>query len=154
MSHSICITLNRAANEFQAGESVGFGIGGGVRYYDRVTKQKEWTNYKAVVFAKAQGQVDFYRSALIEGAIVEIGAKQQKISEYNGNYSIEFIDAWIGSINQSAPRQEQGQQGQQAQPQSNYNPAMDNQPASKYSLGSKVEHVANNFDDFDSDIPF
>ncbi len=151
MSHGITIKLNRPANEFQAGESVGFGIGGGVRYYDRETKQKEWTNYKAVVFAKAQGQVDFYRSALIEGAIVEIGAKQQKISEYNANYSIEFIDAWIGSINQSAPRQEQGQQGQ---PQSNYNPAMDNQAASKYSLGSKVEHVANNFDDFDSDIPF
>jgi len=45
-------------------------------------------------------------------------------------------------------------QGQQAQLQSNYNPAMDNQPASNYSLGSKVEHVANNFDDFDDDIPF
>ena len=129
MSHSICITLNRAANEFQAGESVGFGIGGGVRYYDRVTKQKEWTNYKAVVFAKAQGQVDYYRKCLIEGAVVEVGAKQQKVSEYNGKFSIEFIDAWIGSINQSAPRQAPqqqqanqqgndmyGQQQQQAQP--------------------------------------
>ncbi len=42
----------------------------------------------------------------------------------------------------------------QGQPQSNYNPAMDDQAASKYSLGSKVEHVANNFDDFDDDIPF
>ena len=49
--------------------------------------------------------------------------------------------------------QVQGQQNQ-AQPQSHYNPEMDNQAASKYSLGSKVEHVANNFDDFDDDIPF
>ncbi len=110
MSHSITIKLNRAANEFQAGDGVGFGIGGGVPYYDRATKQKEWTNYKAVVFAKAQGQIDFYRSALVENAIVEVGAKQQKVSEYNGNYSIEFIDAWIGSINQSAPRQAAPQQ--------------------------------------------
>jgi len=125
--HGITIKLNRPANEFQAGESVGFGIGGGVRYYDRATQQKEWTNYKAVVFAKAGNQADFYRQALIENAVVEIGAKQQKISEYNGNYSIEFIDAWIGSINQSAPRQEtnaghnqnqnQSQHQGQAQPQ-------------------------------------
>ena len=124
MSHSITIKLNRPANEFQAGESVGFGIGGGVQYYDRATKQKEWTNYKAVVFAKAGNQADFYRQALIENAVVEIGAKQQKISEYNGNYSIEFIDAWIGSINQSAPRQEQNQNNQNNQ---NYGAAMNNQ---------------------------
>lgn len=137
MSHGITIKLNRPANEFQAGESVGFGIGGGVRYYDRATQQKEWTNYKAVVFAKAGNQADFYRQALIENAVVEIGAKQQKISEYNGNYSIEFIDAWVGSINQSAPRQ-----AQQAAPQQQ---------------AEKVEHVegsADNFDDFSDDIPF
>ena len=42
----------------------------------------------------------------------------------------------------------------QHQQQSHYKPEMDNQAASKYSLGSKVEHVANNFDDFDDDIPF
>jgi hypothetical protein len=117
MSHGVTIKLNRPANEFQAGESIGFGIGGGVQYYDRETKQKEWTNYKAVVFAKAAGQIDFYRSALVEGAIVEVGAKQQKITEYNGNSSIEFIDAWIGSINQSAPRNNQQAQPSQQQPQ-------------------------------------
>lgn len=111
MGHTVVFKLNKPANEFQAGESIGFGIGGGVPYYDRATKEKAWTNYKAVVFAKAAGQIDFYRSALVEGAIVEVGAKQQKITEYNGNSSIEFIDAWIGSINQSAPRN-----NQQAQP--------------------------------------
>ena len=144
MSVNIVIKLNRPANEFQAGDGVGFGIGGGVQYYDRATKQKEWTNYKAVVFAKAGNQADFYRQALVEGAIVEVGAKQQKVSEYNGNYSIEFIDAWIGSINQSAPRQEtnpghnpnpQGVQNQ-GQPQVNKVPA------------------PSNFDNFEDDIPF
>jgi hypothetical protein len=138
MSHGITIRLNRPANEFQAGESVGFGIGGGVQYYDRATKQKEWTNYKAVVFAKAGNQADFYRQALVENAVVEIGAKQQKISEYNGIYSIEFIDAWIGSINQYAPRQEQAAPQQQAAIQR-----------------TQQQTPANNFDDeFNQNIPF
>ncbi len=141
MSVNIVIKLNRPANEFQAGDGVGFGIGGGVQYYDRATKQKEWTNYKAVVFAKAGNQADFYRQALVEGAIVEVGAKQQKVSEYNGNYSIEFIDAWIGSINQSAPRQDQNQNNQ-------------NYSQQAQGLGPKVEHVANNQDNFDQEIPF
>ena len=135
MGHTVTIKMNRPANEFQAGESIGFGIGGGVQYYDRATKAKAWTNYRAVVFAKAAGQIDFYRSALVEGAIVEIGSKQQKISEYNGNYSIEFIDAWVGSINQSgqAPQQSQGQQQNQ---------------------NNQQQVASDGFDDMDQSIPF
>jgi len=140
MGHTVTIKMNRPANEFQAGESIGFGIGGGVQYYDRATKQKAWTNYKAVVFAKASGQIDFYRSALVEGAIVEIGAKQQKISEYNGNYSIEFIDAWVGSINQLAPSVVREAIG----PNSGIERAAEPQ----------IQKVDNSFDDFDDDIPF
>jgi len=142
MSHGITIRLNRPANEFQAGESVGFGIGGGVQYYDRATKQKEWTNYKAVVFAKAGNQADFYRQALVENAVVEIGAKQQKISEYNGNYSIEFIDAWIGSINQSAPRQEANDPNKTGRAVPPEEPKVNKVP------------TPSNFDNFDDDIPF
>jgi len=84
MAHSITIKLNKAANEFQAGESVGFSVRGGVQYYDHKTKQKEWTNYSAVIFAKAQGQIDFYRSALVDGAVIEIGGKSQKVDVYQG----------------------------------------------------------------------
>jgi len=143
MSVNIVIKLNRPANEFQAGDGVGFGIGGGVQYYDRDTKQKAWTNYKAVVFAKAGNQADFYRQALVEGAIVEVGAKQQKVSEYNGNYSIEFIDAWIGSINQSAPRQE-------------INPGHNPNPQGVQNQGQpQSQPQNNNFDDeFNQNIPF
>jgi len=141
MSHSITIKLNRAANEFQAGESTGFGIGGGVQYYDRDLKDKAYTNYKAVIFAKAPGQIEYYRNYLVKDAVVEVGAKQQKISEYNGKFSIEFIDAWIGSINQSAPRVDN-------QNNQNY------QQQAAQGLGPKVEHVANSQDNFDDDIPF
>jgi len=102
MAHSVTVKLNKAANEFQAGDSVGFNVRGGYQYYDRKTKGKEWTNYSAVIFAKAPAQIDFYRANLVEGAIVELGSKQLKIDVYEGNngpiHSIEMVDAWIGSM--------------------------------------------------------
>ena len=115
MSHSVTVKLNKAANEFNAGESIGFNIRGGVQYYDRKTKQKEWTNYSAVIFTKNSKQIDFYRQALIEGAIVELGGKQLKIDTYNDNHTIELLDAWVGSINQSVKRE--ANQGNQQAPQ-------------------------------------
>lgn len=103
MSVSITGKLNKPASEFAAGESVGFGIRLGQQYYDRETKQKEWTNYEAVVFAKAQAQIDFYRQALVEGAVVEVLGKRQKIRTFEGNngtmLSIEIIDASLESVN-------------------------------------------------------
>ena len=124
MAHSITIKLNKAANEFQAGESVGFSVRGGVQYYDHKTKQKEWTNYSAVIFAKAQGWIDFYRSALTEGAVIEIGGKSQKVDVYQGQngatYTIELQNAWLGMVHNSnqAPMQQpqQFQQAPQQQP--------------------------------------
>ena len=68
MSTTITGKLNKAANQFQAGESTGFGIRLGVKYRDPKTKQDEWTNYQAVIFAKAPGQVKFYQDVLIEGS--------------------------------------------------------------------------------------
>lgn len=115
MAHSVTIKLNKPAKEFQASGSIGFNVRGGVQYYNHKTKQKEWTNYSATIFAKASGQIDFYRSALVEGAIVEIGSKQLMIDVFQGNndavYTIGMVDAWLGSINnlghapqQSAPK--------------------------------------------------
>ena len=118
MAHSVVLKLNKPANEFPAGDGIGFSVRGGVQYFDHKTKQKEWTNYSAVIFAKAQGQIDFYRSALVEGAIVEVGGKTQKVDVYEGgqngpNYTIELLDAWLGSINN--PAQQQGQPAQNMQ---------------------------------------
>ncbi len=132
MSVSITGKLNKAANEFAAGESVGFGLRLGQQYYDRETKQKEWTNYEAVIFAKAPAQIEFYRQALQEGAVVEVLGKRQKIRSFDGNngtiLSIEIIDASLESVNtgsqpapQSAPQPQQGgfnQPPAQPQPQS------------------------------------
>ena len=47
-------------------------------------QQKEWTNYECAVFAKALGQIEFYKSGLVEGAIVEITGQQLKIKTFEG----------------------------------------------------------------------
>lgn len=148
MSTTITIKLNAPASQFQAGESTGFGIRGGVRYYDRETKQNEWTNYEAVVFAKQAGQIQFYQQALVVGAVVEVVGKQEKIKVFDGQngqkLSIELLDASLGMIHtgdqhqqnatqhgyapqqnapQQAPNQQYQQQQQQAPSQQQYQQA-------------------------------
>lgn len=129
MSITITGKLNKAANQFQAGESTGFGLRLGVQYFDRKTNSKEWTNYSCVIFAKNANQIQFLQGALTEGAIVEVTAKQAKIEEYNGNHSIDLIDAslgYIGTTGQAQPAQatQQYAQPQQAAPQYQQAPPM------------------------------
>jgi single-stranded DNA-binding protein len=103
MTTSITGKLNKEASVFQAGQdSTGFGLRIGVQYYDRETKQKEWTNYECAIFAKNGPQADFYKSALVAGSIVEVSGQQQKIKSFEGQsgtmLSIELIDAKVGYI--------------------------------------------------------
>lgn len=124
MATTITGKLNKAATQFQAGDSTGFGLRLGVKYYDRETKTDQYTNFEAAIFAKNPAQVDFYQGALVEGAIVEVTCDKIKIRQYNGqnglSLSIEMLDAKLGYVmnpNQ-APRQHATQQGfNQQQPQ-------------------------------------
>ena len=136
MAISITGKLNKAANQFQAGESTGFGVRLGVRYYDRETQQNEYTNYEAVIFAKAPTQVQFYQQALVEGSVIELSGTTQKIKSFDGQngqvLSIEIHDAKLGFVHtgnqpqqQQAPQQNQGYQNaphqhQQQQQQQQY----------------------------------
>jgi len=173
MSTTITGKLNKAANQFQAGESTGFGMRLGVQYYDRETKQKEWTNYEFVVFAKAPQQVQFYQQALIEGAVVEVTAASQKIKEFQGqngtSLSIELIDAKLGLVHtgqqpqQQAPQQQPQQLNQQAtqqppatfgnQPQHQQSQQFQQPQDSRMGAGEQQRQPAPGFDD-DSNIPF
>ncbi len=148
MATTITGKLAKAANQFQAGESTGFGIRLGVKYRDPKTKQDEWTNYSAVIFAKAPGQIQFYQSALVENSIVEVTCDQLKIDSFDGNngpvLSIDMLNARLGYVysqqqvsapqinnggfQQQAPAQQGGFQQQAPQqqagfqaPQQNYN---------------------------------
>lgn len=114
MAFSKAFRITKEPRTFQAGESTGFQLSLGSQYYDRQTKQKEWSNYKAVVFAKGN-QLGFYQTALVVGTIIELSAEDLKIDKYNPEYlTIELIDARVSGIfTQGQPQQ----QGQQQQPQ-------------------------------------
>ena len=120
MTTSVTGKLTKPANIFQAGDSTGFGLRIGVQYYDRETKQKEWTNYEAVIFAKAQSQIDFYSQSLVEGSVVELSGESEKIKQFQGQdkliISIELNNAKVGYIFTGQAPAQQGYQ-QQAAPQ-------------------------------------
>ena len=124
MSTTITGKLNKAANQFQAGESTGFGIRLGVQVYNPKTKEKQWTNYSAVLFARNANLITYMQNVLVEGAVIEVNATSELIQEYEGKYSIELLDAKLGyaySGQQQSPQYQQGQQ-QQAAPQQQQQP--------------------------------
>ena len=112
MGFSKAFKITKDVRQFQAGESTGYNLYLGSQYYDRKDKEKKWTNYVAVVFAKGQDQVNFYNSALVIGSTVELSAIDLKVDSYNPeNPNIEMIDAKLVNVFT------QGQPAQQAQPQ-------------------------------------
>ena len=125
MSTTITGKLNKPANQFQAGESTGFSIRLGVKYRDPKTKQNEFTNYQAVIFAKAPAQIQFYNDVLVEGAVVEVTCEQLRIDSFEGNngpmLSIDMLNARLGYVHspnqQQAPQQQPQRQAPQQQPQ-------------------------------------
>jgi single-strand DNA-binding protein len=172
MSHTICGKLNKAATQFQAGESTGFGLRLGVKYYDRESKADAYTNYEAVIFAKAPAQVQFYQQVLVDGAVVEVSGDKLKIRQFQGNnglsLSIELLDAKLGFVHapQQAPAQQPQQQRQQPQQQQqqSYNQPRQ-QPPQGYQpmIGQPMQQAAQQgfnqqsgggAPDFHDDIPF
>ena len=156
MGTTVTGKLNKPAQQFQAGDSVGFGIRTGVQYFDRVSKTKEWTNYKAVIFAKAPGQVKFLQDNLIEGAIVEITGDRQKIEVYDGNngtvYSIEILDAKLGYVASGGGNAQQNPQHSNTSAPAHRGaaPSRPNAPiVAPYANDEDPE-----LDSFDDDIPF
>lgn len=144
MSHTIAIKLNKPAQQFQAGDSTGFGIRGGVKYYDRKSKSEKWTNYQAAVFAKNQQQIDYYAGNLIEGAVVTVSGESIAVEEFQGQQGLQItlglnnarIEYIAPPIQVRAP-----DAAQQA-----YNQAMTPRaPEAQTPAG---------FDSFDDDIPF
>lgn len=169
MATTIVGKLNKAATQFQAGESTGFGIRLGVKFYDREAKADAWTNFEAVIFAKAPAQIQFYQQVLVEGAIVEVSGDKLKIRQFQGNnglsLSIELLDAKLGFVNapQQAPAHQPRQSAQPDQPQQPQQPQQSyNQPRQQPPAGyqpmigqpPQVRAPAEPNIDFDQEIPF
>lgn len=117
--HSITSRINKPAREFQAGDSIGFQVRLGVQYYDRQSKQKEWTNYSAALFAKAGPQADYYRSVLTEGSVIEVSGDSIKVDIYEGqngqSITLELQNAKLGFA-QSGQQQGNPQQQSSGKP--------------------------------------
>ena len=127
MGHTITGKLNKPAREFAAGESLGFGINIGVKYYDRGTKQNEWTNYKAVIFSKNQSQIDFLRGALVEGSVIELFGESIKVDPFTKDdgstmITLELNNARLGYVGTVGQAPQQIQQAPQQQAQGFHNP--------------------------------
>ena len=116
MGFSKAFKITSEPRTFQAGDSTGFNLSLGAQYYDRKTKQKEWSNYSAVVFAKGN-QLSFYQSSLVIGTIIELSSNDLKIDNYNPEYlTIQLIDAQLVNVfTGDAPQQQQGNQNQESQ---------------------------------------
>lgn len=113
--HSITSRINKPAREFQAGDSIGFQVRLGVQYYDRQSKQKEWTNYSAALFAKAGSQADYYRSVLTEGSVIEVSGDSIKVDVYEGqngqSITLELQNAKLGFAQSGQQQGKPQQQG-------------------------------------------
>ena len=120
MSHSITAKLNRAANEHAGQNGVTFFVGLGEKNYDFKLKTNVYTNYDAALFAK-DAQIEFYRSALVEGAIITVSGTGLILDVSNAQYPKLMVqDAKLGFVNSpqaSAPQQQQQQGGFQQAPQ-------------------------------------
>jgi len=118
MSHTVTAKLNNPARQHPNQSSVTFFVSLGEKNYNFQTKQNEWTNYEAALFAK-DGQIQFYTESLIEGAIISVSGsglimEVQTDAQYKPKLIIQ--DAKLGFVNspQGAPQQ-QTQQNQQQQ---------------------------------------
>lgn len=100
---------------------------------DYKTGEKSYTNYKATLFAKSPGAVDYYTNATREGAYVVLCAEKLKVEqrEHNGKTYITLMMDNARLEGSKYPDGQQQQSPQSQQPQYNESPM-----------------------DFDSDIPF
>lgn len=145
MGHTVAFKLSKPAQQFTAGDSIGFGIRGGVKFYNRKTKAEEWTNYQAVIFAKNQAQIDFYSAKLVPDAVVTVSGDSIQVEQFQGqqgllitlslnNARLEYVASGTARAPDAA---QQAHAKVMQQPPAHSAPA---QPAG--------------FESFDDDIPF
>lgn len=126
MSHSITCKLNNDARSHQGQAGTTFFVSLGEKNYNFKTKQNEYTNYEAALFAK-DAQIGFYQSALVAGAVIEVSGTGILMEiDPTGQYKPKLViqDAKLGFVhsdNQGAPQQ-QAQGGFQQAPQQNFAP--------------------------------
>lgn len=156
MSHTVAFKLQKPAHEFQAGESIGFGIRCGIKVKNPSTKQDEWTNYEAAVFAKSPAAIEFYRANLIEGALVVVSGDKILVKQYQGQQGLQITLALQNATVEAVTTGRAPDAAQQA-----YAKAAAGRVAQDYGSGhseagiSRAPQQPAGFDQFEDDfIPF
>ena len=142
MAHTVTFKLNKPAQQFTAGDSQGFGIRGGVKFYNRKTQADEWTNFEAVIFAKHQKQIDFYAAKLVPDTVVTVSGDSIQVNQFQGQQGLMITLALNNARIEYlvSPSQARAPDAAQQAHAKAMTPAAPQQPAG--------------FDDFDDDIPF
>ena len=165
----------------QDGQSTMFAVELSEVMKDYQTGEKVYTNYKAFIFAKSPGQVDYYNNVLVEGNFIVVAGEKLKIDVSPcGQYTkLNIENARLenagyvaqGQVNNQAqqqgcaPQQQANQQHQpqqhQPQQQGGYNqhPAQQRQQAPQQGgyqsqQGGFASNPQEPAIDFDDDIPF
>ena len=119
MGHTVTGKLNKDAKQFAAGEYTGFNIRVGVKFYDRETKDNQWTNYSAVIFSNNQSQIQFLQGALVAGSVVELFGESIKVDTFTKDdgqtlITLELNNARLGYIGTPGQSQQQSAAPQQS----------------------------------------
>lgn len=146
--HTVAFKLNKDASQFQAGESIGFGIRCGVKCQDPKTKEEKWTNYQAVIFAKSPAQIDFYSRALVAGTMAVVSGEKISVEEFQGTngltINLNLLNARVEAVHTADAGQQSQQQPQRQAPQQRPQQQAPQQAA----------QGGAGFDAFEDDIPF
>lgn len=152
MTHVVSGKLFKPAFIKNLGESTMFAIKLSEVTKDRQTGEKAYTNYEAVLFAKTQGQIDFYTQATAEGSFVVVSCEklQIKVSECGQYTKLSMENARLENANytqsqpaQHAPQNQAIQRTNAPQPAA---PAYNQQPTQHQQPNPNM--------DFDDGIPF
>jgi single-strand DNA-binding protein len=111
--HSITGRLNKNARQHQSEKGTTFFVSLGESNYNYQTRQKEWTNYEAALFAKGN-QVDFYNNILVEGSVITVNGLGI-IVQNEEQYGVKLIlrDAKLVWASNDAQRQQNHSAGMQ-----------------------------------------
>lgn len=111
MSISVTSKLNDNAREFKAGESTGFGLRLGVKFYNNQTRADEWTNYECAIFTRTDNQANYYRQSLVKGSVVEVSGSGCWIKTFEGKNgtvnTISILDPKLGYVYRAQSDQNQ-----------------------------------------------
>ena len=144
MSHSVTCKLNKDARQHTGQSGTTFFVSLGEKNYNFKTKENEWTNYEAALFAKDK-QIQFYTDTLVEGSVIEVsgtGIIIEPPSDPQYSHRLQIQEAKLGFVHSSGQSSGAAAPQPQAAPQQAPPKPMAQQPAPMPAAPQAVDHTA------------